>query len=129
MPDSMEDLNRTLDQIRNSPTPATPDRRPYRFGDITRMVVRWLGPHARAVGGKLDWLKVGKALVAAWIAGQTVNFGVVGAALLSSINDPEWAAAIPTLVTAIVTVVELGRRLPHDGKDAAPTPEKPDDHP
>jgi hypothetical protein len=102
--------------------------RGYRFGDVTRMVIGWLGPHARAVRGKIDWLKFGQALVLAWVAGQTVNFGVVVAALADALTDPQWAVALPAVATAGVYVFEQGRRIYQDGRDArTPAPEQSSD--
>jgi hypothetical protein len=94
----------------------------YRFGDATRSLARWLGPRARFVRGRIDWLKFGQALVIAMIAGQTVNFAVVVAALTDSIRDPQWAASLPTIVAAIVYVGEQGRRLFQDGRDVEAAP-------
>jgi hypothetical protein len=97
----------------------------YRFGDITRMVIHWLGPHARAVRYKLDWLKFGKAVVIALMAGQTINLGVVCAALTDSVKDPQMAVYVPAITTVLVYLVEQGRRLVQ-GTDAheAPVPEE-----
>lgn len=101
----------------------------YRFGDLTRGAIRWLGPSVHFVRGKFDWLKVGKALVLAFLAGQTINFAVVAGALTDAVKDPDWAATIPTLATIIVYLVEQGRRHLQDGRDAkqAPPSEKPAD--
>jgi hypothetical protein len=126
MADDMKDLNKLINRIRREPTPGVDGLQPYRFGDVTRMAVRWLGPHARAVRGKFDWLKFGKALVLAFLAGQTVNFAVVTAALADAARDPQWTSALPAIATAIVYIVEQGRRLFQDGKDAQTLPPRSD---
>jgi hypothetical protein len=88
----------------------------YRFGDLTRGVIRWLGPHARDVYGKINWLKFGKAIVVAMLAGQVVNFGVLGTALGGAIKDPNVAAAAPAAAAGVAAVIELIRRLFQDGR-------------
>jgi hypothetical protein len=95
---------------------------PYHFGDVTRMVIRWLGPHARAVRGKVDWLKFGKAIVLAFVVGQTVNLGTIIAALTDSIKDPNLTAAMPAIATGVTAVVDLIRRWRQDARDLDGTP-------
>jgi hypothetical protein len=95
---------------------------PYHFGDVTRMVIRWLGPHTRAVRGRIDWLKFGQTLVLAFVVGQTVNLGTVIAALTDSIKDPDLTAALPAIAAGATAVVDLIRRLRHDARDLDGTP-------
>jgi hypothetical protein len=89
----------------------------YHFGDVTRMVMRWLGPHVGAVSGRIDWLKFGKALVLAFIAGQTVDWAVVGGAIVGAIDDTRTAAALPAATAAVVYAIEQVRRVFQDGED------------
>ena len=98
-------------------------RKGYQFGDVTRMLVRWLGPHSRAVRGRIDWLKFGQAIVAALVAGQVVDLGVILAMFLDAFRDPEMAAKVSAVVTAIVYLFEQGRRLFQDRTDVKPPKE------
>jgi hypothetical protein len=83
----------------------------YHFGDLTRGLIHWLGPHALAVPGRIDWLKFGKALVVAFLTGQTVGWGVLVASLAGAVSDPQLAAAIPAIATVLAGAIELVRRV------------------
>lgn len=95
----------------------------YRFGDVTRMVVAWLGPNARAVRGKIDWVKFGKALVVGFLTTGTVTFVSTAGAFVGAVRDPDWATGIPALLGVIVFAIEQVRRiLQHKPADVPPFP-------
>jgi hypothetical protein len=100
--------------------PDVPAKLHYRFGDLTRGLIHWLGPHAQAVRGKIDWLKFGKAVVLALVAGQAVDLAGLVGMLVGAVSDPAVAARVSGVVTVLIFVVEQGRRLLQDGKDAPP---------
>jgi hypothetical protein len=100
----------------------------YRFGDITRMTVAWLGPHARAIKGEVDWVKFGKALVLGFLATGTVTFVSTFGALVGAIRDPDWATGIPAVLGVLVYAVEQVRRILQGKKaDVPPVPVTPED--
>lgn len=98
----------------------------YHFGDITRGFVRWLGPSARFVRNKVDWLKFAKALVAAFAATGTLNYGTAILAFLGAVNDPDIVAKAPAILGVIVGIVEFIRRFrqgtPTNVVDVTPAP-------
>lgn len=100
----------------------------YRFGDITRMVIAWLGPHARAIRGEVDWVKFGKALVLGFLATGTVTFVSTFVALVGAVRDPDWATGIPAVLGVLVYAVEQVRRILQGEKaEVPPFPTIPED--
>jgi hypothetical protein len=97
--------------------------RPYRFGDITRMAVTWLGPHARAVKNEFDWLKFGKALVLGVLTTGTLNYVSTICALAGAAKDPDWATGIPAILGVLVYALDQIRRIMHgQPSDVPPYP-------
>jgi hypothetical protein len=89
----------------------SPDHQGYHFGDITRMLVIWFGPAARAVRGQIDWLKFGKALVIGFLATGTMTVATAGGALVGAIHDPRVATMIPAMFGLVMYVIEQARRI------------------
>jgi len=98
----------------------------YQFGDITRAVTRWLGPSTRAIRGKIDWFKFGKALTLAFLATGTLSIGTFFASLINAVTDPNLATAIPAVAGVVIFVIEQIRRiLQGQPADVPPLPVAP----